>query len=47
MHHLKQGGLGRTRWQKMHTINFSPGSPRMEVVSMAGVIEPSRDTHGY
>ena len=28
MHHLKQGGLGRTRWQKMHTINFSPGSPQ-------------------
>ena len=28
MHHLKQGGLGRTRWQKMHTINSSPGSPQ-------------------
>ena len=28
MHHLKQGGLGRTRWQKMHTINCSPGSPQ-------------------
>ena len=28
MHHLKQGGLGRTRWQKMHTNNFSPGSPQ-------------------
>ena len=28
MHHLKQGGLGRTRWQKMHTTNCSPGSPQ-------------------
>ena len=28
MHHLTQGGLGRTRWQKMHTNNFSPGSPQ-------------------
>ena len=27
MHHGKQGGLGRTRSQKMHTFKWSPGSP--------------------
>ena len=48
MHHLKQGGLGRTRWLKMHTNNFSPGSPQNGSWFYGrSYFEPSRDTHGY